>query len=150
MLDELGVPEEFDFLSIDIDRSDYWVWDAIRRYRPRVVAIEYNASWMASVACVVPYAAYATWDGTNYHGASLKALERLGRRKGYCLVGCNYSGVNSFFVREDLAGGGRFKEPFTAENHFEPPRHIRMPSGAKRAIGPVVFIDDTLQKSTSA
>ncbi len=36
-------------------------------------------------------------------GASLKALERLGRTKGYCLVGCNYTGVTAFFVREDLA-----------------------------------------------
>ncbi len=142
LLDELGVPEEFDFLSIDIDRNDYWVWEAIRRYRPRAVAIEYNANWMPTVACVVPYDPYAIWDGSSYSGASLKALERLGRRKGYCLVGCNFTGVNSFFVREDLAGGGRFKEPFTAENHFEPPRYIRMPSGARRAIGPVVHIPE--------
>lgn len=148
---ELGVPEEFDFLSIDIDRNDYWVWEAIRHWRPRVVAIEYNASWMASVACVVPYEPYATWDGSNYAGASLKALEYLGRRKGYCLVGCNFTGVTSFFVREDLAAGGRFKEPFTAENHFEPPRHVRMPSGARRAIGPVVILPAAAaQKSTSA
>lgn len=148
---ELGVPEEFDFLSIDIDRNDYWVWEAIRRWRPRVVAIEYNASWMSSVACVVPYEPFAVWDGSNYSGASLKALELLGRRKGYCLVGCNFTGVTSFFVREDLAVGGRFKEPFTAENHFEPPRHIRMPSGARRATGPVVIVPvDAPQKSTSA
>lgn len=151
LLEELEVPEEFDLLSIDIDRNDYWVWEAIRRYRPRVVAIEYNASWMPTVACVVPYDPWAIWDGSNYSGASLKALEHLGRRKGYCLVGCNFAGVTSFFVREDLAGGGRFKEPFTAENHFEPPRHVRMPSGARRAIGPMVFVpSEARQKSTSA
>jgi hypothetical protein len=154
LLEELGVPEELDFLSIDIDRNDYWVWEAIRRYRPRAVAIEYNASWMPTVACVVPYDPYAIWDGTTYSGASLKALERLGRREGYCLVGCNFSGVTSFFVRADLAGGGRFKEPFTAENHFEPPRHIRMPSVAPRALGPLVFIEEPARaasgKSTSA
>jgi hypothetical protein len=31
-----AVPESFDLLSIDIDRNDYWVWNAIQSYRPRV------------------------------------------------------------------------------------------------------------------
>ena len=52
---ELGVPEEFDLLSIDIDNNDYWVWKSITHYRPRVVAIEYNASFKQTVSCVVPY-----------------------------------------------------------------------------------------------
>lgn len=51
----LSVPEEFDFLSIDIDRNDYWVWNGIGHYRPRVVAIEYNASFKQSASVVVPY-----------------------------------------------------------------------------------------------
>ena len=37
-----GVPKEFDFLSIDIDRNDYHVWEKISQYRPRAVVIEYN------------------------------------------------------------------------------------------------------------
>jgi hypothetical protein len=36
-----------------------------------------------------------------YHGASLTALQRLGKKKGYGLVGCDSNGVNAFFVRED-------------------------------------------------
>jgi hypothetical protein len=38
-----------------------------------------------------------------YHGASLRALDRLGRRLGYRLVGTGSSGINAFFLRDDLA-----------------------------------------------
>lgn len=133
---EMHVPQEFDLLSIDIDRNDYWVWRAIQRYRPRVVAIEYNASLGPVVPAVVPYDPFATWDGcSNYYGASLKALELLGEEKGYLLVGCNYTGVTAFFVRHDLVGD-RFLHPFTAENHYEPPRYfVRMPNGHRPAFG---------------
>jgi hypothetical protein len=133
---ELGVPAEFDFLAIDIDRNDYWVWKALQHYRPRVVAIEYNASLKQTASVVVPYAPEAAWDETNYYGASLKALERLGEDKGYRLVGCNYVGVNAFFVREDLVGD-RFAAPFTSENHYEPPRYpFCMENGHRPNLGP--------------
>jgi len=139
---ELGVPTQFDFLSIDIDRNDYWVWEAIERYNPRVVAIEYNPSFRHTVACVVPYSPNAIWEGDNYYGASLKALEILGRRKGYSLVGCNYTGVTAFMVRNDLVGD-RFAAPFTSENHYSPARYfVRMPNGHRQGFGPVVLVDD--------
>ena len=38
------------------------------------------------------------------------------------LVGCCVAGINAFFVREDLVGD-LFCTPFTAENHYEPPRY---------------------------
>jgi hypothetical protein len=137
---ELEVPLEFDFLSIDIDRNDYWIWKAISSYRPRVVAIEYNSSFKQSVACTVPYGPTAIWDQTNYFGASLKAFEFLGRQKGYTLVGCNYTGVTAFFVRDDLVQD-HFLAPFTSENHYEPPRYfVRMPNGHPPNFGPVVHI----------
>ena len=62
------------------------------------------------------------WDGTQAFGASLKAYEMLGRRYGYSLVGCDLTGINAFFVRDDLIGN-HFAAPFTAENHYEPPRY---------------------------
>lgn len=139
---DLQVPSDFDLLSIDIDNNDYWVWKAIQQYRPRVVAIEYNASFKQTVSCVVPYSPTTIWNGTNYFGASLKALEELGRQKGYCLVGCNYTGVTAFFVREDLVGD-HFAEPFTAENHYEAPRYFaRMPNGHPPGFGPVVLMEN--------
>ena len=142
LFSELGVPEEFDLLSIDIDNNDYWVWRAITRYSPRVVAVEYNASFKQTVSCVVPYSPTRIWDHTNYYGASLRALEGLGRRKGYSLVGCNYTGVTAFFVRNDLLGE-HFAEPYTTENHYEPPRYFaRMPNGHSPGFGPVVTPDE--------
>jgi len=139
---ELGVPVEFDFLSIDIDRNDYWIWEALEQYRPRVVAIEYNASWKHTISCVVPYDANAVWDWTSYFGASLKALEILGRKKGYSLIGCAYTGVTAFFVRNDCLGD-HFAPPYSSENHYEPPRFfVRMPNGHKPGFGPVVHIPE--------
>ena len=99
-----GVPEEFDLLSLDIDYNDYYVWEAIQSFRPRVVEIEYNAIWPPDVEWVVPYDPKAMWDHTARFGASLKSFEKLGRQKGYSLVGCAFRGGNAFFVRDDLLG----------------------------------------------
>jgi len=39
----------------------------------------------------------------NYYGASLSAFVKLGKQKGYRLVGCERYGFNAFFVREGIA-----------------------------------------------
>ena len=114
---------EIDLLSIDIDNNDYWVWKAISGIMPRVVVIEYNADLRPPLSLVVPYDPARRWDGSNYFGASLEALVGLGKSKGYRIVGCNFSGVNAFFVREDVCGD-HFLEPATAEEHFEPQRYL--------------------------
>lgn len=116
------VPEEFDLLSIDIDRNDYYIWDAIIKYRPRVVVIEYNSVFRPGCHFVVDYNANAIWDGTSNTSSSLEALYLLGLKKGYVLVASSFAGVNAFFVRKDLADG-KFTGPFTAENHFESPKY---------------------------
>lgn len=131
LLKTYQVPPELDLLSIDIDRNDFYVWKAITSYRPRVVIIEYNGIFPPQTDWVIDYDADSTWDGTSQFGASLKALERLACEKGYALVGCNLAGVNAFFVREDLVAD-HFCGPFTAENHFEPPRYWLTWGGHRR------------------
>lgn len=121
LFQQLGVPAEPDLISLDIDQNTYYLWDALRAYRPRVVLIEYNAALPADLDWKVNYRADRTWDGTQNYGASLKAYELLGRQLGYSLVGCDYFGVNAFFVRDDLVAD-KFAAPFTAENHYEPLR----------------------------
>ena len=61
------------------------------------------------------------WDGSDRHGASLKAYELLGKKKGYQLVGTNITGVNAFFVRDDLTLD-RFITPSSAEYLYNPLR----------------------------
>jgi len=102
LFEKYGVPKEFDLLSIDIDYNDYWVWKAIINYNPRVVIIEYNASVPYTESRVVPYDPSHVWDGTDYFGASLLALKKLGESKGYTLIGTDNSGVNAFFVKSDI------------------------------------------------
>jgi hypothetical protein len=118
-----GVPEEFDLLSIDIDRNDYYIWKAITHYKPRVVVIEYNSIFLPGDEFVVEYDANAMWDKTSNFGASLTSYEKLAAEKGYKLVGSSFAGLNAFFVREDLVAG-KFSGPFTAENHYEEPRYF--------------------------
>lgn len=135
LLHENGVPDEFDMLSIDIDGNDYWVWKAIERFKPRVVVIEYNALFRGNVKWVMKYNPAHTYDGTSYFNASLKSLELLAESKGYCLVGCDFLGINAFFVRRDLVGSD-FCAPFTAENHYEPIRyHLIKKGGHARNFG---------------
>ena len=122
-----AVPPEFDLLSVDIDGNDYWVWRAILNYRPRAVVIEYNAAFPPPVNCVMRYNPQHQWQGTMNFNSSLSALEQLGASKGYRLVGCGFSGVNAFFVRDDCAGD-HFAAPFTAANHYEPPRYFTIRS----------------------
>jgi hypothetical protein len=122
LMTDLKVPAEFDLLSIDIDRNTYWVWAALTAWRPRVAVVEYNSVYPPGIDWKAEYRAGQSWNGTAYFGASLKAYELLGRRLGYSLVGCDFMGVNAFFVRNDLCGA-RFAAPFTAENHYEPPRY---------------------------
>jgi hypothetical protein len=122
LLDELEVPAEFDLLSVDVDRNTYYIWRALRDRRPRVVVVEYNATFPPSDEWVVAYDPAKGWNSSSYFGASLKSYELLGRELGYALVGCGLAGTNAFFVRSDLVTD-RFEPPFTAEHHYEPPRY---------------------------
>jgi glycosyltransferase involved in cell wall biosynthesis len=104
LFEQGSVPAEPDVLSIDVDGQDYWIWQAIDRYHPRVVVIEYNSALDPRRQLVQPAQPDGEWDGSDYYGASLGALEALARSKRYRLVHTDLSAVNAFFVREDLLG----------------------------------------------
>lgn len=101
VFEEMGVPERFDLLSIDIDGNDYWVWRGIGRFRPQVVVIEYNPYYEPPKRWVMKYNPDHAWDGSTYYGASLESLVGLGRDKGYELLCCDRQGNNAFFVEAE-------------------------------------------------
>lgn len=74
------VPKDPDLLSIDIDRNDYHAWAAIKSFRPKLVAIEFNATIATAVRFVQQQG-----DGIN-QGSSAASLVDLGRTKGYELI----------------------------------------------------------------
>jgi hypothetical protein len=139
LLTDAGVAPGFDYLSLDIDHNTYWVWEGMGDLRPRVVTVEYNSTWPPGIDWKVPYDPARTWDKSFGFGASLTALERLGTRLGYKLVGCEMSGGNAFFVREDLVGD-HFVGPFDAATHYQPPRYFLVrdrghPRGPRALVG---------------
>jgi len=99
------LPKDFDFLCIDIDSVDYWIWKSVEVYRPKVVVMEYNPHYAPHESMTLPPDA-RPWEelGAEGYGASAAALTRLGKAKGYTLVAYTRK-LNLFFVRDDLAKG---------------------------------------------
>jgi hypothetical protein len=114
--------KEIDLLSIDIDGNDFYVLDAITCVEPRAIVTEYNAKFPPPWRFCMDYDASHVWSGDDCFGASLSFFEEGLSRKGYRLVGCNLTGSNAFFVREDLVED-KFLGPHTAETHYQPARY---------------------------
>jgi hypothetical protein len=94
ILEGTPIPENFDFLCIDIDGNDYHVWQAVKRFRPRIVAIEFNPSMPNDVIFI---------QDKNHEinqGCSLRALIELGKTKGYELI--STTEWNAFFAQDEL------------------------------------------------
>ena len=108
LLRQNGISGDIGLLSIDIDGNDYWVWEAIDCISPRIVICEYDSLLGPDRKVTIPYdpgfERLKAHYSFLYGGTSLAALEDLGRRKGYALVGSNSAGNNAFFVRKDLLG----------------------------------------------
>src|SRR5581483_2678508 len=92
LIEEYGFTGDIDLLSLDMDGIDYWVWQAIDCINPRVVVLEYNNLLGPDVSLTVPckpdFRSAAEDGHVNYYGASLPAFVKLGKQKGYRLVGC--------------------------------------------------------------
>jgi len=104
------VAPAFDLLSVDIDGNDYWVLAALEAVRPRVVVVEYNASFGPERSVTIPYTKgfdrYRAHSSGYYHGASVAALASLGEQKGYILAGCDSRGTNAYLVDAHAASAG--------------------------------------------
>jgi hypothetical protein len=100
-----GFGGEIDLLSLDIDGNDYWIWNALTVVHPRVVVLEFNTCCGPERSMTMAYDPSFRLDYASppYKcGASLSAFVKLGRAKGYRLVGVQSLGFNAFFVRNDV------------------------------------------------
>jgi hypothetical protein len=105
LITQQGFSGEVDLFSLDIDGNDYWIWEAMTACSPRIAILEYNSMFGPDRAVTVAYDPH--FDRHRYHsmyyGASLAACTRLSARKGYRLVAVEPTGINAFFLRNDLA-----------------------------------------------
>jgi hypothetical protein len=93
ILADTACPERFDVLSIDIDGNDYHAWAAVRRYRPRLVVIEFNPTIPNRIEFV------QAADPGVMHGSSLAAITRLAGEKGYELIAT--TSINALYVERE-------------------------------------------------
>jgi hypothetical protein len=111
LFEKYQVPPEFDFISIDIDNNDFYLWKALsEQYRPRVVLIEFNSWFDPTTDKVIKYVPFRT-ENDQHSGASILAFYNLGKRLGYSLVYQESAAVNLVFIRDDVLqeSGATFK-----------------------------------------
>ena len=92
-------------LSIDVDGNDYWLLNELSDINPSIVVMEYNSAF--GIRCIS-----AIYDENfdrrekhkrwTYFGASLTMISEFLCEQGYSLVAISASGVNAFFLRNDL------------------------------------------------
>jgi hypothetical protein len=85
-----GAPKDIDLISIDIDGNDYYIFESLVVFKPRVVVIEFNPSIPNDVFFIQDR------DFSINQGCSLLALIDLAKTKGYELAAATW--FNAIFV----------------------------------------------------
>lgn len=102
ILESYDLPEDVDVMSIDIDGLDYWIFDSLKNYKPKVIIIEFNPTIPLEVKWVQDR------DYSINQGASASAINDLGLSKGYTAVAatkCNLILLkNELLESADLKG----------------------------------------------
>ena len=97
-----NTPNEFDFLSIDIDGNDLYILEEVlSKYKPSLIVAEYNPIWAPTESKVIMYDENHTWGNDDYYGFSFAAGTKMASNYGYVCVFENDS-LNMYFVRKDM------------------------------------------------
>jgi hypothetical protein len=94
LLSNVEVEGEVDFLSVDIDGNDYYIFKYIEKYLPNIICIEFNPTIPNDVEYIQKY------DPDTGQGTSLLSLCHLAESKGYDLV--KVTRINAIFMRSDI------------------------------------------------
>ena len=103
VLKNTPIPKDFDLLSIDIDGNDYYIWESIQEYSPKVVIIEFNPTIPSDLEFIQKR------DNKINQGSGILSINNLGRSKGYELIGTTT--CNAIFVKKE------YFELFKIENN---------------------------------
>lgn len=94
ILAEHNVPDDLDLGVIDVDGQDYWIFNGLEKYRPRLLTVEFSYRTVGKDVITIPMC-----DPSTQAQASYEAIRQLGLTKGYVPV-CA-TDVNLLFVRDD-------------------------------------------------
>ena len=92
ILETTSIPKNFDVLSIDIDGCDFYIFQSLVNYRPKVVCLEFNHLIPNSVEFVQKKSFKIK------QGSSGKSLVKLAHEKRYELVASSLT--NLFFIEQ--------------------------------------------------
>ena len=91
ILEGLGAPIDLDFGSLDIDGQDYYCWQGMTKYKPRLMLVEFSPYGPNPENFIPPLGG----EGQ----AGINAIIDLGQSKGY--IPLLATAVNVLFARED-------------------------------------------------
>ena len=132
-----GVPNDVDYVSIDVDSVDVWLMHGLLGggYRPRVLSVEFNSNFMLDQQISCEHT-WHEWTGRTVYGASLGAINAVAEKFNYRVVHV-MNILDVFFVRqEDVAdcGAGTLPTLQQAADWFGPfPRRVHKTCTAQDA-----------------
>ena len=116
LLEESNIPDEFDFLSVDIDSYDFYIVHKIlTRYNPKVLVVESHPIFLKEDK-VVTYDNLNNYPKTGIHCYGASALAWFNSLEDkYDFVCHENNGINMFFIRKDI----NKNEEIAGINNFE-------------------------------
>lgn len=90
ILEDSEIPINFDFLSIDIDGMDYYILQSLKKFRPKLICIEFNPS--------IPNSIFFVQENNLQikQGSSAKAIWDLATSKNYTVIAA--TDINLFLL----------------------------------------------------
>lgn len=115
------IPQDFDFLSLDIDSYDYYVLEALlQKYRPTVICTEINEVIPPPLKFAVHYDPQFALDfSTRFYGQSLSMLAELAERHNYKIL--NMHRMDVFLIDGHYADGNEDLETLYRKGFLDLP-----------------------------
>jgi hypothetical protein len=104
ILEKTHFNKDFDFLSIDIDGCDYYIFESLSKFTPKLICIEFNPSIAKEINFVQEK------NMKIKQGSSAKSIIDLGLKKNYFPIAT--TNCNIFFIHNN------FKKFITSSDKF--------------------------------